>query len=132
MTCRKTIVWISDGARGKDYVHEDRELRTKTVHTCGICGTKTNLWAVYYGMGGYPHLRLECPHRDDGGSTELNMKHKLLQAFQDRLHGNFVDPPALTRREIEEINAEIKELKEFFKTLRGNVIELKWNEGLDK
>jgi len=117
MTFDKEMVWIGAGARAKDYVNERRELRTITIHTCGICGTRTNLWGVYYFMG-YPSLRLVCPYRNDLCGNEINKQHVKLQAFQERLHDI-----AVTAREVEEINAEIRQLKDFFKSLRDDVVK---------
>ena len=112
------IVWIEENARGWDYRHETRELRSLKVHTCGICGTETNQWGVYYFMG-YPSLHLVCPYRNDGSSDPICAKQTKLQEFQDRLYDN----KGLTPREIEEIKAEIEKLKEFFNALPGDVIE---------
>jgi hypothetical protein len=116
----QNIVWIEENARGMDYRNEHRELRTWKVHTCGICGTKTNRWAVMHFMG-YPSIRLNCPYRNDGGQgcNEINLKHMKLQAFQERLY----DDDGLTPREIEEIRVEIQILRKYFSMLPGDVIE---------
>jgi hypothetical protein len=110
-------VWLPPNAQGRDYAREKRDLRTTEIHACGICGIKTNRYGVYYWMG-YPSLRLVCPYRNDGGDgTEINRKHSKLQAFQDRLTKD------LTRREIQDLHVEIRELKAFFSRLPGDVIE---------
>jgi hypothetical protein len=115
------IRWIKEEERVMYLRQERRQLRTKSVHTCGICGTKTNRWTVMYFMG-YPSLRLTCPYHNDGGpgTNELNRKHTKLQALQDRLF----DDKALTRSEINEIKVEILEFLRFFRTLKGDVVVL--------
>lgn len=120
MTWTKRIVWIPEGARGKDHVNDDRDLRTKAIHTCGICGTRTNRWAVAY-MWGNPSLHLYCPYRNDIGGNEINERHRRLGAFQDRLY----DDKALTKREIIEIRTEIGALLDYFQTLKDDVITCK-------
>ena len=112
------IRWITNNDRAIDLVQqkEKRELRSKKIQSCGICGVRTNKWAIMYWMG-FPSIRLYCQYWNDTGTSKVNLAHTRLQKLQERLDGD-----ALTVREVADVQAEISELRAYFTKFHEDVL----------